>query len=206
MGDGELRDMDNLEEIEKALIRLRNGDLSARGVLIAYAYDQMRIRARQLVRQSARARRWVDVDDICQSATIKLFRQITRSPPDSLSHMISIAVRATEWVVIEVIRSLKGLVPPSEVFAEVDPATYFPDQIDKNADTDTISLLQLEAFHQQIAALTPEYRVIAELHWYGGLSYSAVGRMLGIPASTVRDRWRKTRVELGKCVMSPANC
>src|SRR5262245_48544219 len=73
------------------LERIRAGDLSAREVLLQQTSGRLLRLARKMLRRFGRLRRWVDPEDVLQSATLRLLRALQALQPDSTDRFFGLA-------------------------------------------------------------------------------------------------------------------
>ena len=63
---------------------------------------------------------------------------------------------------------------------------------------------QYGSLHQAIAALPPKFRSIVFLHCFRQLTFPEIGRLLHLPASTVKSYYYRSLLHLRRMLVSDA--
>jgi RNA polymerase sigma-70 factor (ECF subfamily) len=82
---------DSTVEIQRWLDRLRVGDQAARARLLEQSGDRLLRLARRMFRDFPRLRRWEETADVCQNATLRLWRALQEVQPPSPSDFFCLA-------------------------------------------------------------------------------------------------------------------
>jgi RNA polymerase sigma-70 factor (ECF subfamily) len=81
-------------------------------------------------------------------------------------------------------------------FADLGDAVEWIAAAETPAEARLEAAQSAERLARQVEALRPEWRVILGLRYDGGLTYSEIAEVLGIPLNTVRTHLRRARVAL----------
>lgn len=186
---------------ERCLMRLRNGDVSARGEVIAHACNRLRRLAASLLRDEDRLRRWVDSDDVLQTAVLRLMRSLEAVTPESAEHFFRLAATHMRRELIDLARHYYG---PHGAGANEQPAAP-PAPVSASADVndpagsvsgDPQRLSEWTALHERIESMPVEERCVCELIWYHGLTQAEAGKVLNLNEAKVRRCWAAARLKL----------
>src|SRR4051794_24634041 len=77
--------------LAELLTRLQAGDAAAREKVIAHFCGQMQRHAHNMLQTYPRLRRWVQTDDVFQSAMVRLLKALEDVRPESPQHFLSLA-------------------------------------------------------------------------------------------------------------------
>src|SRR5262249_45161374 len=77
---------------------------------------------------------------------------------------------------------------------------------DPQSTFDPINLSRWAEFHERVADLPDDERLVFDLVWYQGLSQPAAAEVLGISERTVKRRWLSARITLGSALGGSAPC
>jgi DNA-directed RNA polymerase specialized sigma24 family protein len=78
-------------QLHRWLDRVQAGDLSAREELLRSVGNRLERLARKMLGRFPTVRRWVETDDVLQSALVRLLRALEEVRPDSMRHFFALA-------------------------------------------------------------------------------------------------------------------
>lgn len=138
------------------------------------------------------ARQWAGpaaVDDIVQEAMVRLLSQ--RDPPtDPLLWMF----RAVRNAAIDAARAASRRQRRERAVAETRREWF---------DADAGSRVDARAAEAALGELSEEHRQIVVLRVWGDLGWAQVAELMGLPLSTVHDRYRRALTELRDVMEKP---
>ncbi len=136
-------------------------------------------------------RRWVETDDVLQSAVIRLLRALQEVRPGSVRDFFGLAAEQMRRELLDLARRFRGPEglaarhqshPPGDSTA--GPGLDPPDRSD-----DANDLERWSAFHEGVAGLAPEEREVVGLIFYQGWTQIQVAELLQVSVRTVQRRW-----------------
>lgn len=176
-----------MEESESTALLLRRcaaGDAHAHDALFGLIQDDLR----------RRAHRWSRGGDATLATTALVHETWLRIAAAGLTlndraHFFRIAARAMRRVLIDATRQRDALKRGGGV-AAFTLDTAWP------ASTGPADLLALDEALENLAASEPRLSRIVELHFFAGLDFAEIARLLDLSARTVRRDWRAARALL----------
>ena len=87
-------------KIDSLLARLRAGDKSAQGDLLANAYESLLRLTGKLLDCSPRVKRWEQTDDVLQNAYLRLCQALCDVTPKNARHFFRLAAQHIRWEII----------------------------------------------------------------------------------------------------------
>src|SRR5437763_7400126 len=90
------------------LDRMRAGDASARDELIRGFQGRLELLARKMVGRDRRVGRWVDAEDVLQSALLRLLRSLEAVSPDSTRAFFGLAAEQMRRELLDLARHFYG--------------------------------------------------------------------------------------------------
>ena len=174
--------VDRTAQIQGCLDRLKHGDDSARGELLAHACDRLGRLARKLLSGDRRIRRWDQTDDVRQDAMIRLYQSLGRARPETVLDFFRLAAFHIRRTLIDRARHHFG--------PEGDGAHHATDGLRGVVEAgetthDPQRLAHWTDLHRAIAALPDDERDAFELLWYHELPQAEAAALLGISERTL---------------------
>jgi RNA polymerase sigma factor (sigma-70 family) len=193
-------------DITRLLGQFRNGDLTARDRLIEFTYDRFDRLTRQMLNNFRGLRRWEQTKDVFHKALIRLLTAMEEVRPESSAHFLHLAAMQIRRELHDLCRHYFGPCGPAAHHdtgrGEADPAEGVragEPHPDGGRDSDGPSTLaEWTEFHEAVAALPEDLRVVVELHWYTGLTHEQVAEITRVDVRTAKRRWRHARRLLGE--------
>jgi RNA polymerase sigma-70 factor (ECF subfamily) len=189
------------ERVQRWIELLRHGDRAARDALLAHAADRLGSLTQQMLADFPRLGRWVEADDVLQSALVRLLQALRSVTPPTVADFLRLATVQIRRELLDLARHYfgpEGEAAHRESALLVGPAdTNPPPAYELPASTHNPQRLACWAdFHRKVEALPPEERAVFELLWYQELSQAEVAAILGVSVPTVKRRWLAARLHL----------
>jgi RNA polymerase sigma-70 factor (ECF subfamily) len=197
--------------IQGSLIRLAQGDESARDDLFAFARSRLTSLA-HLMRGDFRSVGMLeDSDDVCQGACIRLNRALIALKPTCAVDFFRLAALQIRRELIDLARAwirrnerLHGIdVSPGEA---VDSGPSLVDLVEESADSPS-QLAMWSEFHAIVERLPELERLAFELSWYHGLTQIEAAMIMGISERQFRRHFAAARLRLAdvspKFILNP---
>jgi RNA polymerase sigma factor (TIGR02999 family) len=186
---------DRSSQLQFWIEALQAGNLSAREQLFTRAYERLRKLAGKMLHDFQRVRRWEETDDICNEASIKLWKALQEISPRSVREFLGLAAVQIRRVLIDLARHYDGPQGPGRRHHTPDPgkgSTLEP--LDKSEDQQ--QLARWTALHEAVEQLPAEEREVFGLHWYQGLTHLEAAEILEVSVDTIKRRWQAARWKL----------
>ncbi len=180
---------DTSTELQTLLDRLSRGDESARGELLARAYQRLRrIAAAMFHRDFSGLRNRHDLESVVDETWARLMRALETARPPTVEDFLRLVAHKVRQVLLDMagrqkrddLRQRDGLLEASVAPARVEPCdtTFEPGR-----------LALLTEFHRQVANLPHDQRTVFDLHYYTDLPQSEIARVLGLHPRKVSYLW-----------------
>jgi RNA polymerase sigma factor (sigma-70 family) len=177
---------DGTVEIQRWLDRLRAGDPAARARLLDTAGDRLHRLARKMLRDYPRVRRWEGTGDVCQNATLRLWRALEDVRPATPRDFFRLAALQIRRELINLAEHYFGPhgggANHASVAPAADPNNRSPQVLEPpDRSNDPGRLLFWAEFHRQVEALPEREREVFDLLWYQELTQAEARRLAGTP-------------------------
>jgi RNA polymerase sigma factor (sigma-70 family) len=185
--------------LEKCLKRLASGDDRAREQILKVCQDRLHELAHTLLgRKFAKVRRWNDTNDVAQNASMRLYRALAETVPDSPRGLMGLVATQIRRELIDLARKHSGPMSyaanhGTNVMDGRDGPVHVVDHAPDGGDDEEIPLERWERFHAVVDKLPDDQREVFSLIWYLGLEQQAVADALGTSLRTVSRRWQEAR-------------
>ncbi|HEX4591860.1 MAG TPA: sigma-70 family RNA polymerase sigma factor [Gemmataceae bacterium] len=182
--------------------RLRAGDPAARGGLIDHAQRRFHRLASRMLSTYPGVKRWVETDDVLQSAVARLFRALQSVAVESSAHFHRLAALQIRRELLDLVKRYTG---PEGLGGNHHTNGRSPDDPEGPlalAAGGPASPGEWVETLEEVAALPEQEREVVDLLFFDGLSRSEVAALLGVCEKTVGRRLRSARRILGKALGS----
>lgn len=171
--------------------------------VIARSSQRLLALTRTIFRGYNRLRRWEDTGDVCQLATLRLWRSLQDVRPETLREFMGLAATQIRRTLIDLSRHHFGpqgsaRFHHTDVYDLQAGREIAVVQASGKKSTRPESLAEWTEFHQAVEALREEQREVFQLIWYTGLEQSEVACMLQCSVPTVQRRWYAAQLSLAR--------
>lgn len=185
--------------IQQMLIRLENGDESAREDLIKHSMERLHKLTRKMLGKNQAVRRWNETDDVFQDALIRLNRALQTERPDSVRRFISLAATQIRRELIDLWRHHygpqgDGTHHDSDRGQDFVKVKYAQDPNDTAPNE--IACEDMERFHSAVGKLSDDLREVFEKSYYLDMTQVEIAKDVGVSTKTIKRRWRDSKLEL----------
>ena len=195
--------------LEKCLKRLAAGDDGAREQILKVCQDRLHELAHTLLgRKFAKVRRWNDTNDVAQNASMRLYRALAETVPDSPRGLMGLVATQIRRELIDLARKHSGPMSyaanhGTNVMDGRDGPVHVVDHAADTGDDEEVPLERWERFHAVVEKLPEDQREVFSLIWYLGLEQQAVADALGTSLRTVSRRWQEARLAVRETLDHP---
>jgi RNA polymerase sigma-70 factor (ECF subfamily) len=177
--------------------RMRAGDPSARDEMLRAVFTRLEQLGGKLLRRFPNVQRFVDADDVVNSATLRLLRSLEKLEPDSMRAFYGLASEEIRRELLDLARRFYG---PRGIGANVvagrggdDSGNAF-DPVDSSDNQDELDMwVQL---HEEVAKLPTEEREVVGLVVYHGWTQKEIAELFQVAERTVRRWWQSALLKL----------
>jgi RNA polymerase sigma factor (sigma-70 family) len=193
---------DTTEDLRDLIERLRNGDDSARRLMLDRVYHRLqRIAAAMFQKRFPTLHAQHDVNSVVDEAWAQLMMAMENSPPDSVEHFFSLIFRKVRHVLHDMARRENR--PLRQQMQEMPDAasTNSPGAIQEPCDDthEPSRLAILTEFHEEVGKLPDEERLVFELYYFAEFTQSQVADLLKIHPKRVSRLWLSATSHLAHC-------
>lgn len=191
------------EHIQVCIERLAEGDDQACAELINHSATRLATLTDRMFKDYPRLRRWEQTEDICQNASVRLWKALRETRPATPAEFHRLAALQIRRELIDQVRRHFG---PEGIGANHasnacigDSDSSLPPAYDSPQSThDPAKICGWVEFHEQVAILPDEERAAFDLIYYQGLAQAEAANLLGISERTLKRRWLAARLALGR--------
>lgn len=152
---------------------------------IAQHYDELkRLAHRMLLRRDATLQTTALVHEL-------FLKLRSHSAADSEAHLMNLAARAMRQVLVDAARRRA-----SEKRGGDQVAVTITGRIGAEDKGLEVDVLALEQSLQRLEQSSPDLARVVELHFFAGLGFAEIARLLGVTERTVFRHWRTARAQL----------
>lgn len=189
--------------LEDLVTRMRDGDAAARDELLNRSAARLLELTRRMIRDFRRVGRWEQTEDVCQNASLRLWRALQSTRPGTVADFQRLAAAQIRRELIDLARSYYGPegvgahhhsdAAGAEVSGSPPPAYEAP-----QTTHDPGRVAAWTEFHCLAERLPADEREVFDLLWYAGMSQAGAAAALGVSEPTIRRRWRAARLRLAQ--------
>ena len=152
-----------------------------------------------MFRDFRRLSRWEQSEDVCQNASLRLWKSLKSVNPVTVHDFYSLAALQIRRELVDLARSHYGAEgiganhasnPADDESGSAPPAAHDPGDGTNQPDR----LASWTEFHRVAGSLPKDPRAAFDLIWYQGLPQAEAAAVLGVSEPTVKRRWREARV------------
>ncbi len=180
---------DTTADLQNLIDRLKHGDDSARGELLARAYQRLRrIASTMFHRDFPGLKDRHDLESVVDETWPRLMRALETARPPTVEDFLRLVAHKVRQVLLDMAdRQWRrdawqrgGLLDSSEQRVPIEPA-------DDSLEPGRLALLT--EFHRQVENLPADQRTVFDLHYYTDLPQAEVARLLGLHPRKVSYLW-----------------
>jgi RNA polymerase sigma-70 factor (ECF subfamily) len=187
---------DQTTELQQVIIRLRQGDDTARRELINRAYPRLhRLVAKILGESFPRLKEQPalqNTSDVANEVSMRLYQALEEIQPASVLDFFRLAACRTRWLLLDLAKK-PGLPVAKDVVPDDRAGPGRPGGLDSDSAPEPAAWSRL---HEQIGRLGEEEQAVVDLLFYHGLSEADAADLLGVSGKTVHRRWRGAQLKL----------
>jgi RNA polymerase sigma-70 factor (ECF subfamily) len=201
-----MTDLDHRISITQQLLpRAVAGDEAAMDALLRHCGERLTLLTRRMLGDFQRVRRWVQTDDVLQSALVRLLGALRSVKPQTPADFLALASLQIRRELIDLARHFYG---PEGIGAkhESRPPQDSTGQAPREpADVrhEPASMAQWAELHELIDGLPAEEREVIGLLFYQGLSQAEAAETLNVSLRTVQRRWHDALCHLHRIWNGP---
>jgi RNA polymerase sigma-70 factor (ECF subfamily) len=173
----------------------RAGDPAARNEVLRHSRERLRRLTQQMFRAFPRVHRLEETSDVLQSVMARLDRALCAVDIPSSRDFLCLAARHVRQVLLDLSRHYFG--PKGPGANQAPPGSVGEEALERHPagpDEGPLRLALWTEFHRRIGELPEEERVLFDLLYYQGLSQPAAARLLGVPLTNLKRRWKDVRL------------
>ena len=188
--------------LQSCLDRFNSGDPQAKEQLVNRACQRLTRLANRMFDDYPGLRRWVESEDVLQSACIRLCRALEAVQPESVADFFGLAALAIRRELLDLSRHYARRVRGRGEGVErgrcfhvrsSDAAVLEPPA---SVCADPHRMAVWTELHEQIALLPACERQVTELLWYNGLTQLEAAQVLQVSLRSVKRYWQAARLRL----------
>jgi RNA polymerase sigma factor (sigma-70 family) len=187
--------------VSELLQRMQSGNQAAREQLVAHFCNQLQRHAHNMLQGFPGLKRWVQTEDVFQSAMIRLLKALEEVQPESPRHFLSLATMQIRRELIDLARHYFG--PEGEARHRASNIVQSPSESravpayeEGTMTTEPSELAAWAEFHEHIQELPDEERQVFDLLWYQEMTQPEAAAVLGMSERTLKRRWQSARLHL----------
>ncbi len=190
-------DPDQVARINELLERHRQGDKSARGELLDYAWESLRNLIKNMFPDEDRLHRWELTDDVRQNLAIRMLEALDEVKPVSALHFFRLANQHIRWTLRDLAKHYYGR-RGMGTRHDTDKAPL--EGPDRRHDSD----FDWDRFEKAMEALSEVERDVFNLHEFNEFPLTKVAKELEMSYGTVKIRYRDARLKLQEALRDEA--
>jgi RNA polymerase sigma-70 factor (ECF subfamily) len=175
--------------------RMCAGDLAARDELLRAVGNRLERLARKMLRRFPDVQRWAQTGDVLQNSLMRLLRALEQVRPDSVREFFGLAAEQMRRELLDLARHFHG---PQGQAAHHHSGVLDASHVGGEEAPDDLE--RWSAFHDKVAGLPAEERVVVDLIYYHGWGQAAVAEMLEVSVRTVQRRWETALSRLHQAI------
>ena len=187
-------------QLQRCMDQMRRGDRASRDELLQRAWRRLDRLVHKMFRRFPSVRRWVEVDDVLQNATLRLLRALEKEHPDSTRAFFALAAEQMRRELIDLARHFLGPRGHGANLSSRGDSAENHDSTDEPRDQrdDPSDLERWQTFHEEVACLPTEQREVVGLIFYHGWTQIQVADLFQVSVRTVQRYWQSALARLNR--------
>lgn len=191
------------DRVRSLLERLEAGDDQAGSELINQTAQRVAVLTKRMFHDYDRLARWEEADDICQNASVRIWKTLRDIRPKTPADFYRLAALQIRRELIDQVRRYfgpegLGANHASNAAPEGTGTAMPPGYEHPQSTLDPAKISRWTEFHERVAVLPEEERSVFDLIWYQGLPQAEAAEVLGVSERTLKRRWLAARLALGR--------
>jgi RNA polymerase sigma-70 factor (ECF subfamily) len=186
---------DQTTELEGLLLRVQQGDPSARKEFINRVYSRLHRLVGKLLGESFPRLKGPpalqNTSDVTNAAALRLYQALEEFQPATLKDFFRWAACRVRGILLDLAKK-----PSLPLEKDLPPPGQEPPWPAAAADSEGLPRPEVRALHEQVERLPEEEQEVVNLLYYAGLSEAEAAAVLKVSAKTVRRRWLRARLRL----------
>lgn len=176
-------------ELQDLIDRLRNGDESARRLLLERAYDRLcRLAARILSGSFPVVQARHDVHTVVHETWLRLLQTLEKTHPPTVADFFHLAAHKIRQVLLDLVDRQRNLASREAAGFLANGSTgSIPEPSQQTYDPSR--LVQWSEFHQRVEQLPDDERAVFEMHYYLELPQAEIAKTLNLHPRKVSYLW-----------------
>lgn len=186
---------DTHSRVQHWLVRLRNGDASARDKLIEIVYERMRHLTSVMLRKFPNVRNLTQSTSVNNGAAVRLWQTLERIAPESPRRFFGLAALQIRRQLLDTARAVKRRGQYDQVSLDASgPAAAALEPME--IENDPANLEKWVDFHKAIRRLPKPVREVFHHKYYFDLTQEEIAAIVGVSVKTVRKLYREAQLTL----------
>jgi RNA polymerase sigma factor (sigma-70 family) len=191
---------DTTADLQDLIERLRNGDDSARGLLLERVYHRLRrIAGAMLQSDFPRLRGGHDLDSVVDESWAQLMKALEGTQPPTVDDFYRLIFRKVRHVLLDMARrQTRNDARRAEEVPE-EAGSQAPAPFDVGTSThDPARLAFWTEFHREVECLPKDQRTVFEFHYFAEFPQAEIARLLDLQPKQVSRLWLAATVRLAQ--------
>jgi RNA polymerase sigma-70 factor (ECF subfamily) len=172
--------------------KVRAGDADALNQLLGHVHRRLDALTRRMLQAYPAVRQWEQTDDVLQDALIRLHRALQTVEIVDLGHFLHLAALQIRRALLTLAKRYSAAPRFVAFLGNTSGDGQLPGE---NPGSDSDLALWSE-FHEKVEQLPDTVQAVFDLIFYHGMTQEEAAEALGVSDRTIRDRWRKARLQL----------
>jgi RNA polymerase sigma factor (sigma-70 family) len=191
---------ESVSSLHNCLERLKKGDLTARGELIARVSGRLNALAGRMLRDYPGVARWEEADDVFQQAALRLHRSLEEFVPSTPEEFLRFGALQLRRQLTDMARHYFGPhghgANNAGPGAQTNSSAAGPGQHPSDSSSNPEKLAIWTELHGAIDKLPEIEQKVVDLLWYHELGQTEAAEVLQVSVRQVRRYWQSARLKL----------
>jgi len=187
---------DRTSQLQALLVRIHQGDQTARRELINRAYPRLRRLAAKLLAESfprlKQQPALIETSDVVNEAALRLYQALEEVTLPTVLDFFRLAAWRMRTILLDLAKRPAPLLEPNTP-PDIETIAWPARPPDSETTPGRVAWLKL---HEQIEQLPERERAVVDLLFYHTLHEAEAAELLGVSSKTVRRRWLAAKLRL----------